>query len=160
MTTCTNMEAVQPREPPTGFDLMECARKHRYRLRNLHDGHPVPPARLMPKQRIGERMGYIGESDRLDAIVGYCGALTDEGRQGLGVYLHYKTSKGVRIGIKKILEVGGTIHQVGDFEVTGYIPWDRIKDALKLIRVSKLAMRNPNPTFGARLGTRTRARIA
>ena len=105
-------------------------------------------------------MGYIGESDRLDAIVGYCGALTDEGRQGLGVYLHYTTSKGVRNRIRKILEVGGTIHQVGDFEVMGYIPWERIEDALELIRVSRLAMRNPNPTFGARLGTRTRARIA
>ena len=154
------MKAVQTREALTGIDLKDYARKHRLRTRNLHDGHPVPPARLMPKQRIGERMGYIGESDRLNAIVGYCGALTDEHEQGLGVYLHYKTSKGVGIGIRKILEVGGTIHQVGDFEVTGYIPWDCIEDALRIIRVSKLALRNPNPTFGARLGTRTRARIA
>ena len=61
------MEAVQTREPPTGFDLTDYARQHRLRTRNLHDGHPVPPARLMPKQRIGERTGYIGESDRLDA---------------------------------------------------------------------------------------------
>ena len=88
-------------------------------------------------------MGYIGESDRLNAIVGYCGALTDEHEQGLGVYLHYKTSKGVGIGIRKILEVGGTIHQVGDFEVTGYIPWDCIEDALKLIRASKLMPGRP-----------------
>ncbi len=154
------MEALQRRDTPASFDLMDYARKHRLRTRNLHDGHPVPQARLMPKQLAGERMGYIGESDRLDAIVGYCGALTEEGRQGLVVYLHYKTSKGVGIGIRKILEVGGTIHQVGDFEVMGYIPWERIEDALELIRVSRLAMRNPNPTFGARLGTRTRARIA
>ena len=135
---CTDMKAVQTREAPNDFDLIDYARKHRLRTRNLHDGHPVPPARLMPKQRIGERTGYIGESDRLDAIVGYCGALTDEERQGLGVYLHYKTSKGVGIGIRKILEVGGAIHQVGDFEVTGYIPWDCIEDALRIIRVSKL----------------------
>lgn len=154
------MEAVQTREVATGFDLMDYAREHRLRTRNLHDGHPVPPARLMPKHRIGERTGYIGESDRLDAIVGYCGSLTDEERQGLGVHLHYKTSKGVRIGIRKILEVGGTVHQVGDFEVTGYISWDCIEDALRIIRVSKLALRNPNPTFGGRLGTRTRVRIA
>jgi len=154
------MTSTRTIETGTGFDLIEYARRHRLRTRNLHDGHPVPPARLMPKQRIGERTGYIGESDRLDAIVGYCGALTDEHEQGLGVYLQYKTSKGVGIGIRKILEVGGTIHQVGDFEVTGYIPWDCIEDALRIIRVSRLAMRNPNPTFGARLGTRTRARIA
>jgi len=154
------MDTTRTLEALTGIDLMDYARKHRLRTRNLHDGHPVPLARLMPKQRIGESKGYIGESDRLDAIVGYCGALTDEDRQGLGVYLHYKTSKGVGIGIRKILEVGGTIHQVGDFEMTGYIAWDCIEDALRIIRVSKLALRNPNSTFGARLGTRTRARIA
>ena len=110
--------------------LIDYARKHRLRTRNLHDGHPVSPARLTPHERTSDRTGYIGVDDRLDVIVGYCGALTDEDRQGLGVYLHYKTSKGVGIGIRKILEVGGTIHQVGDFEVTGYIPWDCIEDAL------------------------------
>ena len=154
------MTSTRTIETGTGFDLIEYARRHRLRTRNLHDGHPAPPARLMPKQRTEKRTGYVGESDRLDAIVGYCGALADEDRQGLGVYLHYKTSKGVGIGIRKILEVGGTILQVGDFEMTGYIPWDCIEDALRIIRMSKLAMRNPNPTFGARLGTRTRARIA
>ncbi len=146
MTTCTSMEAVQTRESPIGINLTEYARKHRLRTRNLHDGHPAPPARLMPKRRASDRTGYIGVDDRLDAIVGYCGALTDEGRQGLGIYLHYKTSKGVKIGIKKILEVGGTIHQVGDFEMMGYIPWDRIEDALKLIRASKL--KPGRPGFG------------
>ena len=140
------MKAVQPREAPTSFDLTDCARKHRYRLRNLHDGHPAPPARLMPKQRIGERTGYIGDSDRLDAIVGYCGALTDEDRQVLGVYLHYKTTKGVNRGIAGIKAMGGTVHQVGDFELTGYAPWDRIEDALKLIRASKL--KPGRPGFG------------
>ena len=79
---------------------------------------------------------------------------------GLDSIIGHYASKGVGIGIRKILEVGGTIHQVGDFEMTGYIPWDCIEDALRIIRVSKLALRNPNPTFGGRLGTRTRARIA
>ncbi len=143
---CKGMEAVQTRETPIGFDLMDYARKHRLRTRNLHDGHPVPPARLMPKHRTRARTGYVGVSDRLDAIVGYCGALTDEDRQGLAVYLHYKTAKGVNRGIAGIKAIGGTVHLVGDFEVTGHVPWDRIEDALKLIKVSKLPPGNPNPT--------------
>ena len=140
------MDTTQTLEAPIGFDLMDYARKHRLRTRNLHDGHPVPSARLMPKQRIGERMGYIGESDRLDAIVGYCGALTDEHEQGLGVYLHYKTAKGVNRGIAGFKAMGGTVHQIGDFEVTGHASWERIEDALNLIRASKL--KPGRPGFG------------
>ena len=30
------------------FDLTGYAKKHRYRLRNLHDGGPVPPAICKP----------------------------------------------------------------------------------------------------------------
>ncbi len=88
-------------------------------------------------------MGYIGESDRLDAIVGYCGALTNEHEQGLGIYLHYKTTKGVNRGIAGIKAMGATVHQVGDFEITGHASWDRIEDALKLIRASKLMPGRP-----------------
>ncbi len=106
----------------------------------------MPPARLTTKRRTIKRTGYTGVSDRLDAIVGYCGALTEEERQGLGVYLHYKTTKGVNRGIAGIKAMGGTVHQVGDFEVTGHATWERIEDALKLIRASKL--KPGRPGFG------------
>ncbi|UCE61970.1 MAG: hypothetical protein JSU63_09620, partial [Phycisphaerales bacterium] len=49
-------------------DLIAYAKKHRYRIRNLHDGGPVPPA--MPQKSSKDKLGYVGESDRWDAIVG------------------------------------------------------------------------------------------
>ncbi len=55
----------------------------------------------------------------------------------------YKTAKGVNRGIAGIKAMGGTVHLVGDFEVMGHVPWDRIEDALKLIKVSRL---NPGRT--------------
>lgn len=59
------------------FDLVTYARRHRYRMRNLHDGGPVPPARRMKSQ--GEttptaQVGYVGKDDRSDPIVGYGGS--------------------------------------------------------------------------------------
>ncbi len=64
--------------------LVEYARQHRYRLRNLHDGEPVPPA---PKQKSDDNgVGHVGASDRWDAIVGYDGYVADEGEPGrLGI---------------------------------------------------------------------------
>ncbi|UCE61339.1 MAG: hypothetical protein JSU63_06240, partial [Phycisphaerales bacterium] len=43
-------------------DLIAFARKHRYRIRNLHDGGPVPPA--MPQKSSKDKLGYVGDSDR------------------------------------------------------------------------------------------------
>ena len=127
---------------------MAYARKHRYRLRNIHDGGRVPPAR---RQRADDgRVGYIGASDRCDAIVGYDGYLADDGEDSrLGIYLCYKSARGVNKAQARIKAMGGTVDQVGDVEIAGTISVDRIEDALKLIRVSKVPMRNPNPTFGA-----------
>ena len=119
------------------FDLAVFACEHRYRLRNLHDGSPVPPAR---RQRADDgRVGYIGASDRCDAIVGYDGYLADDGEDSrLGIYLCYKSARGVKKARARIKAVGGTVDQVGDVEITGTVSVDRIEDVLKLIRVSKL----------------------
>ncbi|UCE62046.1 MAG: hypothetical protein JSU63_10055, partial [Phycisphaerales bacterium] len=43
-------------------DLIAYAKKHRYRIRNLHDGGPVPPA--MPQKSSKDKLGYVGDSDR------------------------------------------------------------------------------------------------
>ena len=39
--------------------------------------------------------------------------------------------------------MGGTVDQVGDVEIAGTVPVNRIEEPLKLIRVSKVPMRNP-----------------
>ena len=120
-------------EPP--FDLAAYARKHRYRLRNLHDGGPVPPARR-PAGHDGS-VGYVGARDRWDVIVGYDGYVAMDGN-GLSVFVSYRSGRGVKRAVGLLLAIGGQIEQIGDTEVGATVPVDCIEDVLKLIRVSKL----------------------
>ncbi len=140
------------------FDLTAYARKHRYRLRNLHKGHAVPPARRTKSH--DPATGYTGQEDRCDAIVGYDGYICDEGAGQLGFCLFYRSARGVKRAEARIRALGGTVTQIGDTEIAGTIPLERIEEALKLIRVSKLHPGNPNPTVLPRSTTRTGARIA
>ena len=72
MPTATARDYLpSPSTGTCGFDLTTYARNHRLRTRNLHVGHPAPPVRLTPRQRIGERTGYLGDSDRLDERHGF-----------------------------------------------------------------------------------------
>ncbi len=125
------------------FDLTAYAQEHRYRVRNLHDGHPVPPARR--RKGHDASTGYVGTDDRWDAIAGYDGYVTDEGAGQLGVCLFYRSARGVGRAEQRIRAMGGTVTQVGDTEIAGNIPVERIENALKLIRVSKIKPGNPNP---------------
>ena len=128
------------------FDLISYAHKQRHRLRNLHDGGPVPPARYRkPKGELpAVRTGFVGQDDRLDAIVGYDGYIADEGEpRRLGLCLFYRSARGVKRAHARIQAMGGTVSQVGDAEIAGTVPASRIEDALKLIRVSKVPNRNP-----------------
>ncbi len=130
-----------------GFDLIEFAREHRYRTRNLHDGQPVPPARrIKPKgETPAAQAGYIGDEDRIDAIVGFQGYVADEGEPGmLGIYLHHKNGIGVKRSSARIKAMGGRVDQVGDTEVAGAIPVEQLEGALALIRVSRLPTGNRN----------------
>lgn len=157
MRTFANLTA-QAEPSVERLDLTAYAREHRYRLRNLHDGGPVPPARY--RRSKGEmpagQAGYIGQDDRQDAIVGCDGYIVDEGEPGqLGIYLQYRSGRGVRRAHARIQAMGGTVSQVGDTEIAGTVPVNRVEDALKLIRVSRVPMRNPNPKFGTVSGGRT-----
>jgi len=107
------------------------ADKHRVRTRNLHDGGPVPPARLKLKDR-PKGQGHLGD-DRMDAIIGRRGYILVESDGQLFVYLDQHT--GLSVSKKILHQIGGTILQEGDREVTASVPPDRIEDVLKLIRV-------------------------
>ncbi len=128
----------------TEFDLVAYAREHRYRLRNLHDGGPVPPAIWKPPR--GYRPVYVGEDDRCDAIVGRNGYVAFDGELGwLGITLFFKSALGVNKARDKIQAMGGTVTQEGDTEIAGTIPVESIEEGLLLIRVSKL---KPGPPGG------------
>ena len=135
------MEAVKTREAPTGFDLIEYARKHRYRVRNIHDGGPVPPAR---RKRKPTKPGHVGAYDRSDAIVGQRGYLTAEDG-GLGICLFFKSGRGVALAKAEIKALDGQVTQEGDCELAAWLPIEKLDAALKVIRVSKLHPGNPNP---------------
>lgn len=118
------------------FDLVAYARAHRFRLRNLHDGG-VPPAIWKPPK--GYRPTYVGDDDRMDAIVGRNGYVAFEGEPGrLGICLFYRSGKGVNQARAKIQAMGGTVVLEGDTEIAGTIPVENVEEALKLIRVSRL----------------------
>jgi hypothetical protein len=103
----------------TVFDLVEYARKHRYRLRNLNDGGPCPPA-IWKRPKSYEP---TGEAERCYAIVGHSGYIVDEGElDRLGIALFYKSAKGVNVATVKIKAMRGTVKQEGDTEIAGTVP--------------------------------------
>ena len=125
------------------LDLVAYARKHRYRVRNLHDGGPVPPARWRhPKGHKPATAGHIGEDDRWDAIVGQHGYVAMDGNK-LSVCLFYKSAKGVNRVLVRLKAMDARIAQVGDTELGATVPAQRMEEVLKLIRVSKVPLTNP-----------------
>jgi hypothetical protein len=128
------------------FDLAAYARQHRYRLRNLRDGNPVPP--MKPAEKTGMTKGHWAEEDRMDAIIGRDGYIAMDGVR-LSVCLFYGSAKGVNGAIGRLEAIGGQIDQVGDTEVGATVPVERIDEVLKIIKVFKLPLRNPrgNPNW-------------
>ncbi len=109
------------------LDLREYARRHRYRVRNLHDGHPVPPARA-PKQ--GRRGPQAFREERMDAIVGSFGYVTIESDR-LGWYIGEIQKPAKRIKI--VREAGGIVTQRGDRDAAGHAPLAALEKLLSAI---------------------------
>ena len=117
------------------FDLIQYARDHRLRLRNLHDGHPLPPA--ISRARRLTRRGYTGAKDRLDAIVGRNGYVAQDGDM-LSAFLFFKSAKGVGLAVRRLRSIGARIEHVGDTEVDASASPDQTEQALAMIKVSRL----------------------
>ena len=128
-------------EPRVALDLIDYGRRNRFRIRNLHDGSPVPPARRRAKST---RTGCVAVVDRWDVIVGQRGYLTAE-EGSLGICLFFKSGRGVSGAKSAIAALAGQVTQEGDCELTASLPIGALDGALKLIRVSKLHPGNPNP---------------
>ena len=135
------MTATRTTESAAEFDLIGYSRQNRFRIRNLHDGSPVPPARRRTKST---RTGCVAVVDRWDVIVGQRGYLTAE-EGSLGICLFFKSGRGVSGAKSAIAALAGQVTQEGDCELTASLPIGALDGALKLIRVSKLHPGNPNP---------------
>ena len=113
------------------FSLSEFARRHRYRVRNLHDGRPLLPLRVRVRRR-GRSEGYVGDDDRMDAIIGRYGYVCDEGAGRLGWYL--RRTKGKASALRALRAVGAVVHQDGDGEAAGDAAASTIDVVVEAIR--------------------------
>jgi hypothetical protein len=59
-------------------DLIDYAKRQRYRVRNSYDGRPLHSLRV-PVTNRGKSKGYVGTEDREDAIIGYRGYVCYDG---------------------------------------------------------------------------------
>ena len=76
-------------------------------------------------------------------VVGHRGYLTAEDG-GLGIYLFFKSGRGVASAKAEITALDGRVTQEGDCELAGWLPIGALDAALKLFRVSKLKPGNEN----------------
>ncbi len=113
------------------FDLREYARRHRYRVRNLHDGHPVPPAKRPPRGNRGQD-AFGADDDRFDAIVGQFGYIVVEG-DGLGWYLGEFKARPPHGRMDAIRAAGGKVDQLGGFEAAGTAPMSALETTARAI---------------------------
>ena len=138
------------------FDLMEYAKRHRLRTRNLHDGRPLHPLRVPPSGR-GRSEGYIGKEDRMDVIIGHRGYVCDEGELGrIGWYLFAGSAKGINRWLPKLEALGAVVEQEGDSEAAGHASVEQIDGILEVLKPYR---RQPENAGSIRPGTRMGARI-
>ena len=130
------------------FDLIGYARAHRYRVRNLHDGHPVPPTRA-PRRR-GRPRGYWGKADRMDAIIGQYGYVTYEGNERIGWCLLLGAGWTKTTKLRELVRAGAVVTQEGDSEAAGDAPLASLPKVLKVIR----SYRRRKPGIGQAVGPR------
>ena len=72
------------------FDLVGYAEKHRYRVRNLHDGYVCPTSRRRGKRK---SIGYLGRDDRHNVIVCQDGYVDIHGPGEIGWYFTGKSAR-------------------------------------------------------------------
>ncbi|MBP7746552.1 MAG: hypothetical protein KA383_10495 [Phycisphaerae bacterium] len=115
------------------FDLRAYAAEHRLRVRNVHDGGPVPPVRRRSDRTA---VAYRSGADRADAIICRDGYV-DYGGQGhdrVEFCVLCRSSRVLRARLRLLAEVGATITQMGDTEAVGHAPLTRIDEVLAALR--------------------------
>ena len=113
------------------FDLLGHAQRHRYRVRNLHDGRPVPPVRQ--KRTPGRRAAFGGAGDRLGVIACRHGYVVAEG-EGIGWVLLCRSKRSFTPRLEAIGAVTGVmVAQAGDSEAAGDAPATAVEELLSVL---------------------------
>jgi hypothetical protein len=117
------------------FNLLAYADEHRCRVRNLHDGDPVPPTRRPLNGR--HRMVYRAADDRDDVIIcrdGYVAAYDSTGNH-VAFCVLCRSPRVLQARLRALHCLGATITQLGDWEAAGHAPASQIDGVLKALRV-------------------------
>ena len=95
--------------------IKSLAKKNRWRVRNLHDGFPVPP--MTRKRGSARSKGYKDDESRHDAIVCSFGYVDNDGWTIIA-------RSGRHLGelLKKLAKIGVSVRQEGDTEACGVSP--------------------------------------
>ncbi len=116
------------------FDLIQFGQEHGYRVRNLADGAPCPPARRQRKP--GERTAYTGREDRDLAIIGAHGFIALSAPAGMvGFCIFRKSRRRLMSTLRALVELGAVVTPEGETEAGGHLPLTRIDDALAIMKV-------------------------
>jgi hypothetical protein len=113
------------------FDLLKYAAAHRYRVRNLHDGRPVPPFRVRVTKR-GKAKGYVAAEDRQDAVIGLYGYVS-RGCDGRLEWLLRRT-KGKAAALRRLEAAGVVVVQDAHGEAAGHAPVTAIQVIVEAIQ--------------------------
>jgi len=121
------------------------AAQHRLRLRNLHDGKPVPPCPIKKARKVLSE-AYRRPEDSCLAIVGNRGyVFAQDGR--LEWYLSVGMAGEHRRSLEsQIQEAGGTVRQRGDLESAGTSPESAIAAICRAIKARKVGTGGPGRT--------------
>lgn len=124
------------------LDVVAYANEHGYRLRNVHDGGPVPPAWRPVRSR--GRPAHFGADDRCDAIPGRHGYVTAEGPDRIGWCLLTSSRRALTARLPRIEAANGRVTQTGETEAAGWasIELERLGDLLR----AKAGITEPGPT--------------
>lgn len=111
------------------FDLRAYAAEHRLRVRNLHDGAPVPPAR---RRSDHTPVAYRGGGDRAEVIICRDGYVDygGHGHDRVEFCVLCRSSRVLRARLRLLVEVGAVITQEGDTEAAGHAPLSQMDEVL------------------------------
>ncbi len=137
------------------FDVKQYAGEHRHRVRNLHDGRPVPS--VCPKGKADQPVAFIGPTERDDVIMCKRGYVHAEG-EAVGWVLMTRSARalGYRLGPMRQIP-GVVVEQEGATEAAGTAPVEAAAEVLHVLRPYQ--RRSQSPAAAERL-RRSGARLA
>lgn len=121
-------------------NITKYADSHGYRIRNMHDGFPVPPSNQKKGTRCSK--GYQSARSRMDAIICADGYIDKYSNYYFGWFLYTDNKNKFNRRLKQILKTKAVAIQVGDTEAYGYVNEANLKDVLKVLRPRKWRKNN------------------